>query len=751
MSTPQEIEAQNQRFLEALNRGEITLTQYQQAMAYQRQRQAQINLPVTQEPITENPYAQGKSGGQFTYVAVSKEQQKREETGRVEAEKAVAEADRATFMESQATINPTNPQPAPQPHPAREYNTREGTIIVKEGIENVKKTALTTGAILAAPLIGPTGVVIGAGTGLGLSQAAKAASGEGLLSASEAAEAALIGVAFGGAGKAVNLGLKAAGAAKLVDGVGSGAAKVVTGGLGRAGVNAVLGGGAGYALSGGDLEAARDSALLGAGFSIAGDAAIGVIGKVRPVYKGTELTGFKEIELQKASHGTVEIQRLTKPVIREVKLSRAEALYYQKASQAHSKIRMDIAGTEKVMLRGGDEAATYSKAFESQRSFAPVKAALTGERYVYGKVQTGDASQFIQTPTAAKAVRSLKVTSGTSDGKAAVYMKQKVVMAENAVLPETKMVTRDITGVQFRVKEEPAILLGTGKGAGKPAKLPSAIGKHIAAKITAQAPVKRAGSVKGVMKPLDYRLPSAAKSETPSSRTITKLAMASKPKVQAEVKMPKAIVKVTIASPKQVLRLSGVPLTKSKVSSEEYDVKVVSYPQSGLNLPSTLQPIATNIFTPQKSKVDSTQQLATPKASTQAESYIVQPKFKIPVFTKPPIIESTKPKFDVSQTGKSGYTPAPMYRTAPQFRLAEKGGFKPNIMQFTAATPTTLSPPLKNSRVSYPSLRLNSGGGRASQDSLFGRWSEKTNPIKDYKSMLHTFGMGGSSKRRRKL
>jgi hypothetical protein len=147
----------------------------------------------------------------------------------------------------------------------------------------VKNVGLATVAILAIPA-GPAvgvsyvGVAGGEALGVGVNQAVKAFRGGGLLTPEEALQSAAEGGAFslagagvlkgiGAAGKALNIGLP-----KTNAGVLSASGKVLAG-AGRVGVNTALGGGAGYVLSGGDVEAAKEGALFGAAFGLAGEAA----------------------------------------------------------------------------------------------------------------------------------------------------------------------------------------------------------------------------------------------------------------------------------------------------------------------------------------------------------------------------------------------------------------------------------------------------------------------------------------------
>lgn len=342
-----QIQAENANFLAALNRGEITLEQYQAAMKFQNQRSQTQPVINEQADASENPYAQG-SGSNFTYVnpKLIPRNEKIEQTQRVLEQKQTAQ----TFMEPSPTVNYDNPTPSAGPHPQRMYTTEEGTKIVTEGQENLKRTALITGSILAAPIIGPSGVLLGAGLGVGVSQGIKAVSGGGFLSGEELFESATTGIIFSGAGKLVTTGLQAIGAGAVVEGVGTGATKIVSGAAGRIGVNTALGAGGSYVLSGGNPEAAIEGAKYGLIFGVGGEV-IGAVAARSPVPKygevkiplksGEEVT-YKGLYLSRGS----EVTRITGKTL-DVPENALISEKYVPKSNIESNVALD------VMKQGG--------------------------------------------------------------------------------------------------------------------------------------------------------------------------------------------------------------------------------------------------------------------------------------------------------------------------------------------------------------------------------------------------------------
>ncbi|MFA5365676.1 MAG: hypothetical protein WC325_10900 [Candidatus Bathyarchaeia archaeon] len=146
-------------------------------------------------------------------------------------------------------------------------------------IKNVGLATVSVLAIPAGPVVGASSLSVAGGEalGVGVNQAFKAARGGGLLTPEEALQSAAEGGIFTLAGAGVLKGIGSAGKALNI-GLPSG--KVLAG-AGRVGVNTALGGGAGYVLSGGDVEAAKQGALFGAAFGVAGEAAGAVAPRVQ--------------------------------------------------------------------------------------------------------------------------------------------------------------------------------------------------------------------------------------------------------------------------------------------------------------------------------------------------------------------------------------------------------------------------------------------------------------------------------------
>jgi hypothetical protein len=225
------------------------------------------------------------------------------------------------------------------------YTTEEGTKIVTEGQENLKRTALLTGSILAAPIIGPSGVLLGAGLGVGVSQGIKAVSGGGFLSGEELFESATTGIIFSGAGKLATTGLQAIGAGAVVEGVGTGATKIVSGAAGRVGVNTALGAGGSYVLSGGNPEAAVEGAKYGLVFGVGGEV-IGVVasrapvpkyGEVKIPLKSGEEVNYKGLYLSRGS----EVTRITGKTL-DVPENALIARDYVPRSNIESNVALDV-------------------------------------------------------------------------------------------------------------------------------------------------------------------------------------------------------------------------------------------------------------------------------------------------------------------------------------------------------------------------------------------------------------------------
>ncbi|MFA5365454.1 MAG: hypothetical protein WC325_09780, partial [Candidatus Bathyarchaeia archaeon] len=149
----------------------------------------------------------------------------------------------------------------------------------------VKTVGLTTVAVLApvagqAVGVGALGVAGSEAVGVGINQAIKAVQGGGLLTPEEALQSAAEGGAFALAGAGVMKGIGMAGKALNV-GLPATAAGKVAAASGRIGVNTAMGAGAGYVLTGGDVESAKQGALFGAALGVAGEVAGAVAPKMQ--------------------------------------------------------------------------------------------------------------------------------------------------------------------------------------------------------------------------------------------------------------------------------------------------------------------------------------------------------------------------------------------------------------------------------------------------------------------------------------
>lgn len=326
-----------------------------------------------------------------------------------EAEIAAAERDILNLTQRGTERTGTRTTTASGKNPSlSEYNlalskySPETRIIVEQrrqerALNVAKNTALGVGSIIAAPIIGPTGTAIAAGAGVGITQGIKTASEliEGkpltLISPQEAYEAAASGVVLsvvgGGAAKGIS---KVAGKAATSLGITvTNAERQALAVANRVGVNTLIGGGVNYTVSGGDPKATLEGAAFGAGLGIVGE----VIGAGASRLKsptGEQLTGVREIEKQITKGKVTDVTRLTEPITERVKISRADAKILENVYD----VKVDLAGTEKVALKGGKganlEVSTFERPVESTRSLNPIKAAIDGEPYKIAKAEVNN-------------------------------------------------------------------------------------------------------------------------------------------------------------------------------------------------------------------------------------------------------------------------------------------------------------------------------------------------------------------------
>lgn len=247
--------------------------------------------------------------------------------------------------------------PTAGPHPARMYTPEEYEVAKSNALSDVKTFALVTGSVVAAPLLGPTGTLIAAGSGVGLTQAIKTVSQVAnkepltLITVEEGFEGATTGIIFSGVGKAAMGGLEATRFAPVVQGAGKGITKTATSVAGQAGVNAGIGGAGGLILSGGNPEAALEGAAFGAGLSVAGRAAAPVVAKVpvpkygkvtvplEPTGSAPESATWEGIYLSKGSEAKPIIGSMTK-----VPKGATISDNYVPSSNIESRVAVDVMG-----------------------------------------------------------------------------------------------------------------------------------------------------------------------------------------------------------------------------------------------------------------------------------------------------------------------------------------------------------------------------------------------------------------------
>lgn len=381
---------------------------------------------------------------------------------------------------------------------------------------------------VAAPLIGPvvgvsaTSVLIGEAIGIGLNEVpvTNVFFGQPITlpnTPQEAFERGTSGAAQGGVFSLVGgAAFKGIGIAGKTLGVGlpQGAKGVAASVLGKAAVNAGIGGGASYITSGGNLEAAGKGAAFGAAFSFimepvsyAGNR-LQLSQRVFGV-KATELFSVKEIETQRQLGGKFYIERLTTPTTREVRLPFKEAKYYSELLRYSQNPRVSLAGSEKIIQRSGKEYSLFSgekgvtnltslsregggliegikgteykipRASEANRSATPIIKAIKGEPYKLGEVRLGKVNDFIKTPSEGLAVQKTKVSVGTK-GKTKIpeiFAEKTVIPQGSIIAPESKLTIREFTGVQLSAKVSPEAYVKIAKS------LPTGLAERIYSKL----------------------------------------------------------------------------------------------------------------------------------------------------------------------------------------------------------------------------------------------------------------------------
>lgn len=829
MSSQAEINAQNQRFLQALNAGEITYQQYQQAMTVQNQKMQQVGGAPATSPA-ESPYSSQNVQQDRFNVPVTTEETK------ILASQTVPQAERqavyeravqrqqqrvASMQQAQAIglpadvgarydvsavvlqpgekvtgyteqqmigpllpnqtrpsqlklevtqTQPQQPQQQQTAQAAREGYYTQSTVgdlaknplialftgstgqlkqdPVLTGVKQLREDPqrfIISSAIkdvgLLATVINPAVGLGGALVSVGVSQGAKSLTGGGLLTREEVLESGLEGAAF------------SVGGAALIGGIGklgSAGAKIAGSTVGRAGVFAGMGATVSGVASGGDVKEIAIGAATGAAFSFGGDILGRGISRFRGG-KGYELTGMKEIERQVTTGKVTEITRLSEPIVKQTRLTPSEVKLYR--DNLVSDLKVDLAGSEKVALRGRGETLTYQKPTEATRSLTPILKAVEGKPYRTAASRKASVSKFLETPSDMQAVELTKVTVGTKGRKTlAVYAEKTIKTPTEAILPEIKLTERTYTGVTIRGKIDPQVYSSYTKNI--PREMADSINKQLGGQyrnVFEGAP--KARDLTGPMKSMGGSRTVGKSNITPSDITkstnnpILKTATRGK----TEITLPKNVIKIetptTTTRTSSTVRLFTTQQRQEDIT-EDYTETVFSYPSSGLKTPS---------FIPAKTNLTTQQQINTAKQSSKNPILQTQPSYRKPNLptTSFPIIKDTpseiqkyrrtvEPDLKIVPDSTIRFDFAPIVRTKPRTDIKQSSSTQ--TLQFIPSLPVS------KSRVqTYPFFRTGGGApfARAGK-SKRGEFTEKTNPVKTYRAMLASFGIGGRGKRKRR-
>ncbi len=302
---------------------------------------------------------------------------------------------------------------------------------------------LALGASAVAPVLGPSGAVGAAGLGVGVSQGVKTGSywlegkdvSGSLLTPEEALTAAETGVIFAGLSRGAMAGLQATRFAAVVEGTGQGIQKVASGVMGRAAVNAGLGAGGGYVLSGGKVEGAVEGAAFGAAFSVGAEAVGAGLSRFRG-YRVNRVVGASEFEKVTASQEQILSERLTRLDVVAEDVPRSYGRYLERYSRYFNAKTLELGGTEKVVMRGGDEIDTFMR---SSLTFRDAEAFVNAAQ---GKSSLSQKGVGVDSVFAERMV----VTSARAKGK--VYQRT-VISGEPNFIAEKTLIERDFTTAQF--------------------------------------------------------------------------------------------------------------------------------------------------------------------------------------------------------------------------------------------------------------------------------------------------------------
>lgn len=783
----QTIQQENQRFATAYSNKEITLAQFNQAMAFQAQRLKALGY-TSQPPAPVNAPPVGLTNQLVTAGAAK-------QMAENPVMKTFSGKELSPFQKTNAQL--ASPLTAPI-----------SNLPVKER-QNALKVAGIGVAVAVAPEVVLPSIAIGEGANVVVSSALATVpvttkvSGPGgswektenvwsphlvIPSPQQILDVGLESAAFGLVGGGVMKGVSQAGKVgaviagkQVAQSTGQAAEAAIT----RIGINAGIGAAGGAVLSGGDVKAIEQGAAFGAVMGLGGEAIHAAAGtrtgqrisesltnlKERIVgVKASELTGAKEVFSEIRNDGETDIIRVTQPKTETVRISKADAEFYRGVTDR----TVDLAGTETLKTIKPDfderlvEVTRFEQPIESTRNAEPMISAVKGEELKMLR-------ETLTEKTMLKTAQGNIGTAETAGKDSGIVLLTKSIEDDAFSLPKVTSANRDFTGVQMKGKVSEELVAKFEKNLQPPEP------KGFSLK-----DIENMKELGGPMKPLRGSI-----GEVPSGTKIEEQFQASQAKVKQGINLkeyekitktsgpmenfadkatgkyidPKASLKAILEEPKTNVKTNSAKIVSlPKAIVDVQATKPLTLPKgsfAGANAalkftkpkPSSKIDIQSTVFTPTTNLNQNLREQTQPSLilDTNIKSLTKTTETNLkPIFT---VNQETKkmPKVNITPIQKQPQIIVPK-QTQPQIPKQKQPIItvpRPTTTTIPRFKTPTFSPP-KNKF--FPSFGIGGGFDNvAGRRGFGGQWFLKKHKIKTYSQMLQTFGVGQAGKPMRSI
>lgn len=451
-----------------------------------------------------------------------------------------------------------------------------------------KNVALTSTAVIAAPILGvggvATSILVGTGLTQGFKTASEVAAGQPItsLTTQELFEGVTTSIIFAGTAKFLIGAVESHAAVRGLSRATDSGVKITP--IGEVGVNAAVGAGGSAVLSGGDPVRTAEGAGFAVGLGIAGRGVSGlanrVLGvKVTEVSKVREATRTESMGDTRSTTGIVEVQtKQTRVPLNEVN----KALLIKDR-------QFDLAGTEKTTVIRKDvsgvpeQVTTEGKIVTATKNAEPILNMLEGKQFKTSTSKLTNVNTVKGVTPDVLASEKVTVESGlgrvsTREGPVknpALLITKKVVAVKDVFPTENKVTIREYDTIRMRgkVNDDLAVVeRATNNMQGFGGKSSTPVVRAIGGK---ESTGMKPGTNKFFRETSEQ--PKVSKVNSDNAKAVTEVTSNKQvdSTVNVKAETSRAIISADLDS--NILRISGVPMNKP-VTYELYEEQAVSYP-----------------------------------------------------------------------------------------------------------------------------------------------------------------------------